>query len=109
MQSIPASTCFRTVSAIAGVTCAAMEAGSDTSALASRAGMSSQPLGGGSRPTCEVLIRVRLFFIFPPSLCSYVFARRLTRRAEGPNRRRLATCALLGLLPRQQIEAEGTG
>jgi hypothetical protein len=71
MQSIPASTCFRTVSAMAGVTCAAMAAGSVSSALASRAGMSSQPLGGGSRPTCEVLIRVRLFFIFPSSLCLY--------------------------------------
>jgi hypothetical protein len=30
--------------------------------------MSSHPLGGGSRPTCEVLIRVRLCFIFPSSL-----------------------------------------
>ncbi len=46
----PASTCSRTVSAIAGVTSAAMAAGSVSSALASRAGMSSHPLGGGSRP-----------------------------------------------------------
>ena len=66
MQSIPASTCFFTVSAIAGVTSAAMAAGSVSSALASRAGTSSHPLGGGSRPTCEVLMRVALFFILPP-------------------------------------------
>jgi hypothetical protein len=45
MQSIPASTCFFTVSAIAGVTSAAIVAGSVSSALASRAGMSSHPLG----------------------------------------------------------------
>ena len=70
MQSIPASTCFFTVSAIAGVTSAAMAAGSVSSALASRVGMSSHPLGGGSRPTCEVLMRMALFFILPPpSLC----------------------------------------
>src|SRR5919109_4624371 len=66
MQSIPASTCLLTVSAIAGVTCAAMTAGSVISALASRAGISSQPLGDGSRPTCEVLIRVTLLCMFPP-------------------------------------------
>jgi len=64
MQSIPASTCRLTVSAMAGVTCAAMTAESVISALASRAGMSSQPLGGGSRPTCEVLIRVMLRCMF---------------------------------------------
>jgi hypothetical protein len=71
MQSIPASTCFFTVSAIAGVTSAAMAAGSVSSALASRAGMSSHPLGGGSRPTCEVLIRVVLCFMAasPSSPC----------------------------------------
>jgi hypothetical protein len=39
-----------TVSAIAAVISAAMAAGSVSSALASRAGMSSHPLGGGSRP-----------------------------------------------------------
>src|SRR5215472_6803965 len=60
MQSIPVSTCRFTVSAIAGVTWAAMTAGSVISALASRPGVSSQPLGAGSRPTCEVLIRVVL-------------------------------------------------
>ena len=37
---------------------------------ASRAGMSAQPLGGGKRPTCEVLIRVRLRRMFPSSLVS---------------------------------------
>jgi len=37
--------------------------GSMTSAFASRAGMSSHPLGGDNRPTCEVLIRVMLFCI----------------------------------------------
>jgi putative acetyltransferase len=42
---------------IAGVTSAAIIAVSVTSALASRAGTSSQPFGGGSRPTCDVLIR----------------------------------------------------
>jgi hypothetical protein len=88
MQSILASTCFRTVSAIAGVTCVAMEAGSVTSALASRAGMYCHPLGGGSRPTCDVLMRVRLFFILPSSL--YVVQCTLARRAARPNRRRLA-------------------
>src|SRR6516225_1687644 len=45
---------------MAGVTCATMTAESVISPLASRAGVSSQPLGGGSRPTCEVLIRVVL-------------------------------------------------
>src|SRR6516164_6955308 len=72
MQSIPVSTCRLTVSAMAGVTCAAMTAGSVISALASRPGMSSQPLGGGSRPTCEVLIRVMLrciFLSFPVPTC----------------------------------------
>jgi hypothetical protein len=64
MQSMPASTCRLTVSAMAGVTCAAMTAGSVIWALASRPGMFSQPLGGGSRPTCEVLIRVTLRCIF---------------------------------------------
>ena len=62
MQSIPTST--YTVSAMAGVTCVAMSEGSVISALASRPGMSSQPLGGGSRPTCEVLIRVMLRCMF---------------------------------------------
>src|SRR6516164_7669458 len=68
MQSIPVSTCRLTVSAMAGVTCAAITAASVISALASRPGMSSQPLGGGSRPTCEVLIRVvlRCIFLFSP-------------------------------------------
>jgi hypothetical protein len=32
--------------------------------------MSAQPLGGGKRPTCEVLIRVRLRRMFPSSLVS---------------------------------------
>ena len=57
---------------MAGVTCAAMTAESVISALASRPGMSSQPLGGGSRPTCEVLIRVMLrciFLSFPVPAC----------------------------------------
>ena len=45
---------------------AAMTTGSVISALASRPGMSSQPLGVGSRPTCEVLIRVMLLCMFPP-------------------------------------------
>src|SRR6266851_5318105 len=66
MQSIPTSTCLLTISATAGVTCAAMTAGSVISALASRPGMSSHPLGDGSRPTCEVLIRVMLCCMFPP-------------------------------------------
>src|SRR5258708_352308 len=70
MQSMPASTCFLTVSAIAGVTLAAITTGSVISAPASRAGMSAQPLGGGKRPTCEVLIRVRLRRMFPSSLVS---------------------------------------
>src|SRR5580693_4745487 len=64
MQSIPVSNWRLTVSAMAGVTCAAMTAEPVISALASRAGMSSQPLGGGSRPTCEVLIRVLLRCMF---------------------------------------------
>ena len=37
-----------------------------------RPAMSSQPLGGGSRPTCEVLIRVMLrciFLSFPVPTC----------------------------------------
>src|SRR6266446_10921972 len=66
MQSIPTSTCLLTMSAMAGVTWAAMTAGSVISALASRPGMSSHPLGDGSRPTCEVLIRVMLLCMFPP-------------------------------------------
>jgi hypothetical protein len=49
------------------MTCAAMLAGSVISALASRAGMSSQPLGGGNRPTCEVLIRVVFLCMSQPS------------------------------------------
>src|SRR5215472_10692976 len=60
MQSMPISACFLTVSATAGMTSAAMVAGSVISAVASRAGISSHPLGGGSRPTCDVLIRVTL-------------------------------------------------
>src|ERR1700736_5499138 len=66
MQSIPTSTCLLTISAMAGVTCAAMTAGSVISALASRPGISSHPLGDGSRPTCEVLIRVMLVCMSPP-------------------------------------------
>src|SRR5437588_7726458 len=64
------SICFLTVSAMAGVTLAAITTGSVISAPASRAGMSAQPLGGGKRPTCEVLIRVRLRRMFPSSLVS---------------------------------------
>src|SRR5215472_7695540 len=64
MQSIPTSTCRLTVSAMVGVICAAITAGSVISALASRPGVSSQPLGGGRRPTCEVLILVVLRCIF---------------------------------------------
>jgi hypothetical protein len=67
MRSIPTSTCRLTVSAMADVTCAAMTAGFVISALASHPGMSSQPLGGGSRPTCVVLIRVMLLCMFPSS------------------------------------------
>src|SRR5438874_5211277 len=62
------SICFLTVSAMAGVTLAAITTGSVISAPASRAGMSAQPLGGGKRPTCEVLIRLRLRRMFPSSL-----------------------------------------
>ena len=61
---------FLDVSAMAGVTLAAITTGSVISAPASRAGMSAQPLGGGKRPTCEVLIRVRLRRMFPSSLVS---------------------------------------
>src|SRR5438874_722769 len=64
------SICFLTVSAMAGVTLAAITTGSVISAPARRAGMSAQPLGGGKRPTCEVLIRVRLRRMFPSSLVS---------------------------------------
>src|ERR1700738_1960449 len=53
---------------MAGVTWAAMTAGSVISALASRPGMSSHPLGDGNRPTCEVLIRVMLLCMFPPPI-----------------------------------------
>src|SRR5205814_123255 len=70
MQSMAVSICFLTVSAMAGVTLAAITTGSVISAPASRAGMSAQPLGGGKRPTCEVLIRVRLRRMFPSSLVS---------------------------------------
>ena len=52
------------------VTSAAITAASVISALASRAGMSSQPFGGGSRPTCEVLICVVFRCIIPSSLAS---------------------------------------
>jgi hypothetical protein len=55
--------------AMAGVICAVMTAGSLISALASRAGMSSQPFGGGSRPTCEVLMRITLLCMVPFSQC----------------------------------------
>src|SRR5438552_17612971 len=64
------SICFLTVSAMAGVTLAAVTARSVISAPASGAGMSAQRLGGGKRPTCEVLIRVRLRRMFPSSLVS---------------------------------------
>src|SRR5439155_22616002 len=42
------SICFLTVSAMAGVTLAAITTGSVISAPATRAGMSAQPLGGGT-------------------------------------------------------------
>src|SRR5437588_9020186 len=64
------SICFLTVSAMAGVTLAAITTGSVISPPATRAGMSAQPLGGGKRPICEVLIRVRLRRMFPSSLVS---------------------------------------
>jgi hypothetical protein len=67
MQSMPVSIRFLTVSAMAGVTLAAITTGSVISAPVSRAGMSAQPLGGGKRPICEVLIRVRLRRMFPSS------------------------------------------
>src|SRR5438270_3657895 len=70
MQSMPVSICFLTVSAMAGVTLAAITTGSVISPPATRAGMSAQPLGGGKRPICEVLIRVRLRRMFPSSLVS---------------------------------------
>ena len=70
MQSMPVSICFFTVSAMAGVTLAAITTGSVISPPATRAGMSAQPLGGGKRPICEVLIRVRLRRMFPSSLVS---------------------------------------
>src|ERR1700737_719784 len=66
MQSIPTSTCLLTISAMAGVTCAAMTAGSVISAPASRPGMSSHPWGHGSRPTSEVLLPVLLLCMFAP-------------------------------------------
>jgi len=51
-----------------------MAVGSVISAAASRAGMSSQPLGGGNRPTCEVLIRVTLRCMpFLPTLLFHEF------------------------------------
>ena len=46
----------------------AMTAGSLISAPASGPGISSQLLGGGSRPTCEVLIRLMLLCMSPSSL-----------------------------------------
>ena len=48
--------------------------GSVISALASRPGVSPQPLGGGSRPTCEVLIGVvlRCMFLSSPPSCDPV-------------------------------------
>ena len=96
---------------MAGVTCAAMTTGSVISALASRPGMSSQPLGGGSRPTCEVLIRVMLRCMLLSFRCLHAILRVIiqwTSDRTGCNSDPMGSCRLRSSRPGCGIRVAST-